>query len=124
MIRDRRSTSLSKERSMSHDPGVLPQTVRRKVAWRIVPLVFVLYLIAYLDRANVSFARLGMKESQTWLNDEVFGLGTGFFFFSGYLLLEIPGALLVEHWSARKWFTRILITWGICSMGMAFVQNE
>ena len=111
---------------MSLDPaavGVSPQAVRRKVAWRIVPLVFVLYLIAYLDRANVSFARLGMKDSP-WLTDEVFGLGTGFFFFSGYLLLEIPGALLVEHWSARKWFTRILITWGICSLGMAFVQNE
>jgi MFS transporter, ACS family, tartrate transporter len=103
--------------------ALLAQAVRRKVAWRIVPLVFVLYLIAYLDRANVGFARLRMKESLPWLDDDVFGLGSGFFFFSGYLLLEIPGALLVEHWSARKWFTRILITWGICSMGMAFVQT-
>ena len=65
-----------------------------------------------------------MKESLSWLDaDSVFGLGSGFFFFSGYLLLEIPGALIVEHWSARKWFTRILITWGICSMAMAFVQE-
>jgi MFS transporter, ACS family, tartrate transporter len=108
---------------MSLDPGVLPQVVRRKVAWRIVPLVFVLYLIAYLDRANVGFARLRMKESLPWLDDDVFGLASGFFFFSGYLLLEIPGALIVEHWSARKWFTRILITWGFCSMAMAFVQT-
>ena len=103
--------------------GVLPDVVRRKVAWRIVPLVFVLYLIAYLDRANVGFAKLRMKDSLDWFTEDVFGLGSGLFFFSGYLLLEIPGALLVEHWSARKWFTRILITWGICSMGMAFVNS-
>jgi MFS transporter, ACS family, tartrate transporter len=100
-----------------------PAAVRRKVAWRIIPLVFLLYLIAYLDRANVGFAKLRMKESLDWLSDPVYGWGAGFFFFSGYLLLEIPGALLVEHWSARKWFARILVTWGICSMAMAFVQS-
>jgi ACS family tartrate transporter-like MFS transporter len=103
--------------------GVVPDVVRRKVAWHIVPLVFFLYLIAYLDRANVGFAKLRMKESLDWLSDPVYGWGAGFFFFSGYLLLEIPGALLVEHWSARKWFARILITWGICSMAMAFVNS-
>jgi ACS family tartrate transporter-like MFS transporter len=110
---------------MSVDPalaGVLPAAVRRKVAWRVLPLIFVLYLIAYLDRANVAFAKLRMKESLDWMSEPVYGLGAGFFFFSGYLLLEIPGALVVEHWSARKWFCRILLTWGICSMGMAFVQ--
>lgn len=109
---------------MSIDSGVLPAAVRRKVAWRIVPLVFLLYLIAYLDRANVGFAKLRMQVDLDWLSDSVYGWGAGFFFFSGYLLLEIPGALLVEHWSARKWFCRILISWGICSMAMAFVQNE
>lgn len=103
--------------------GVDPRVVRRKVAWRIVPLIFVLYLVAYLDRANVGFAKLRMKESLEWLSDPVFGWGAGFFFFSGYLLLEIPGALLVEYWSARKWFARILVSWGVCSMAMAFVQS-
>jgi ACS family tartrate transporter-like MFS transporter len=88
-----------------------------------VPLIFVLYVIAYLDRANLAFAKLGMQGNLDWLDNEVYGWGSGFFFFAGYLLLEIPGALIVEHWSARKWFCRILLTWGICSMGMAFVQT-
>jgi ACS family tartrate transporter-like MFS transporter len=103
------------------DTGGLKQAVRRKVAWRIVPLLFVLYVIAYLDRANVGFAKLRMQEALGW-SDAVFGWGFGIFFV-GYVVLEIPGALLVEHWSARKWFTRILITWGLCSMGMAFVRT-
>ncbi len=102
-------------------PSVDPQRVRRKVAWRILPLLLLLYIIAYLDRVNVSYAKLQM---QTVLEfpDDVFGWGFGIFFF-GYLLLEIPGALLVEHWSARKWFARILVTWGACSMAMAFVRT-
>ena len=111
---------------MSVDPaltGVLPAAVRCKVAWRVVPLIFVLYVIAYLDRANLAFAKLGMQGDLDWLDSEVYGWGSGFFFFAGYLLLEIPGALIVEHWSARKWFCRILLTWGVCSMAMAFVQT-
>jgi ACS family tartrate transporter-like MFS transporter len=108
--------------SMDSSPaGVSPAAVRRKIAWRILPLIFFLYVIAYLDRANVGFAKLRMKESLQW-DEDVFGWGFGIFF-AGYLILEIPGALLVEHWSARKWFTRILITWGICSMAMAFVAT-
>jgi ACS family tartrate transporter-like MFS transporter len=109
---------------MSVDPalaGVFPEAVRRKVAWRILPIIFVLYVIAYLDRMNIGFAKIRMQQALGW-RDDVFGWGIGTFFV-GYLLLEIPGALLVEHWSARKWFARILITWGICSMAMAFVQT-
>ncbi len=102
--------------------NVSPTALRRKLAWRILPIVFVLYVIAYLDRANVGFAKLRMRDSLPWLSDDVFGWGVGIFF-AGYLILEIPGALLVEHWSARKWFARILITWGVCSMGIAFVQT-
>lgn len=106
---------------MANDHALM-QSVRRKTVWRIVPLLFLLYLIAYLDRANVAFAKLRMKEDLDWLSEPVYGWGVGLFF-CGYLLLEIPGALLVEHWSARKWFARILITWGIVSMLMAFVQT-
>ncbi len=95
--------------------------LRRKVAWRIVPLVIVIYFIAYLDRANVGFAKLRMA-SDLKFSEEVFGLGIGIFFI-GYLILEIPGALLVEHWSARKWFARILITWGFISAATAFVKT-
>ena len=92
------------------------------MAWRILPLILVLYLIAYLDRANVGFAKLRMKSALGW-EEAVFGFGFGIFFV-GYLFLEIPGALAVEHWSARKWFARILGTWGVCSMATAFVQEE
>jgi ACS family tartrate transporter-like MFS transporter len=104
------------------DEDVDPRIVRRKVVWRIVPLIFVLYVVAYLDRANVGFAKLQMEKKLPGFTPEVFGWGFGIFF-AGYLLLEIPGALLVEHWSARKWFARILITWGFCSMGLALVRT-
>lgn len=95
--------------------------LRRKVAWRTLPLVFVLYIVAYLDRANVGFAKLRMAADLKF-SEEVFGLGIGIFFI-GYLLLEIPGALLVERWSARKWFARILISWGFISALTAFVRT-
>ena len=89
--------------------------------WRLLPFVFLLYIVAYLDRANVGFAKLRMA-SELGFSEEVFGLGMGIFFI-GYLVLEIPGALLVERWSARKWFARILITWGLISALTAFVQT-
>jgi ACS family tartrate transporter-like MFS transporter len=95
--------------------------LRRKVAWRVLPLVFLLYIVAYLDRANVGFAKLRMTVDLQF-SETVFGFGIGVFFL-GYLLLEIPGALLVERWSARKWFTRILISWGLISALTAFVRT-
>jgi ACS family tartrate transporter-like MFS transporter len=97
------------------------RALRGKLMWRIVPLVFVLYLIAYLDRANVAFVENEMRAGLGF-SPGVFGVGVGVFFV-GYLLLEIPGALIVEHWSARKWFSRILLTWGACSMGLALVRS-
>ena len=102
-------------------PSVDMAALRRKVAWRVLPLVFVLYIVAYLDRANAGFAKLRMAGDLRF-SDAVFGLGIGIFFI-GYLLLEIPGALLVERWSARKWFARILISWGIVSSLTAFVTT-
>jgi ACS family tartrate transporter-like MFS transporter len=95
--------------------------LRRKVAWHVLPLVFLLYIVAYLDRANVGFAKLRMAGDLKF-SEEVFGLGIGIFFI-GYLILEIPGALLVERWSAQKWFARILISWGIISALTAFVRT-
>src|SRR5262245_21513719 len=95
--------------------------LRRKVAWHVLPLVFVVYIVAYLDRANVGFAKLRMA-SDLKFSEGVFGLGIGIFFI-GYLILEIPGALLVERWSARKWFARILVSWGFISALTAFVQT-
>src|SRR6266545_382204 len=105
---------------MSVAPVDFP-ALQRQVAWRVLPLVFLLYIVAYLDRANVGFAKLRMA-SDLQFSEEVFGLGIGIFFI-GYLLLEIPGALLVERWSARKWFARILISWGCLSALTAFVRT-
>ena len=106
----------------SPDLDDLGRSVRRKVAQRLLPLIFVLYVVAYLDRANLGFARRQML-AELGFSNVVYGWGVGIFVV-GYLLLEIPGALLVEHWSARKWFARILLTWGACSMGMALVRTE
>jgi len=98
-----------------------PDAVRRKVSRRVLPFIFLLYIVSYLDRANAGFAKLAMADDLKF-SDAVFGLGFGIFFI-GYLFLEIPGALLVERWSARKWFARILISWGIASAMTAFVQT-
>jgi MFS transporter, ACS family, tartrate transporter len=95
--------------------------LRRKVALRVLPPIFLIYVVAYLDRANVGFAKLRMATDLKF-SEEVFGLGFGIFFI-GYLLLEIPGALIVERWSARKWFARILISWGLLSSLTAFIHT-
>jgi MFS transporter, ACS family, tartrate transporter len=95
--------------------------IRRKIAWRILPFVFVLYIIAYLDRANVAYAKTTMMADRGF-SEAVFGFGAGIFF-AGYLLFEIPGALIVERWSARRWMARILITWGLCAVIVGFVRT-
>src|SRR5580658_4277837 len=88
-------------------PGPIdPDALRRKIAWRVLPFIFLLYIVSYLDRANAGFAKLAMADDLKF-SEAVFGTGFGIFFI-GYLFLEIPGALLVERWSARKWFARIL----------------
>lgn len=99
----------------------LPERTVRRITRRIIPFLFVLYLVAYLDRVNVSFAALEMTRDLNMTNKE-FGFGAGIFFL-GYFLLEIPGAVLVEVWSARKWIARIMITWGILSAMTGFVRN-
>jgi MFS transporter, ACS family, tartrate transporter len=95
--------------------------IRRKIARHILPFVFILYVIASLDRANVAYAKLTMMADQGF-SEAVFGFGAGIFFV-GYLLFEIPGALIVEHWSARHWIARILITWGLCAVLLGFVRT-
>ena len=75
---------------------------------RLIPFLFILYIIAYLDRANVAFAKIPMT-AELGFSEAVFGLGAGIFY-AGYVLLEIPGALLVERWSARIWMSRIMPT--------------
>src|SRR5215475_4854177 len=94
---------------------------RRKIAWRLLPFVFVLYVICYVDRANLSFANLRMS-ADLGFSDRMYGLGSGIFFL-GYVLFEVPGAIIVERWSARKWMARIMISWGIVTILMGFVKT-
>jgi MFS transporter, ACS family, tartrate transporter len=95
---------------------------RKKAYWRLLPLLFICYVIAYVDRANVAIAKLTMTRDLPGFDNAVIGLGAGLFFI-GYFLLEIPGTLLVEKWSARKWISRIMITWGIMAALTAFVKT-
>ena len=89
----------------------LAERTRRHITRRLMPFLFLLYMVSFLDRINISFAGLDMTR-ELGFSDKVFGFGSGIFFV-GYVLLEIPGSLLVETWSARKWIARILISWGI-----------
>jgi ACS family tartrate transporter-like MFS transporter len=102
------------------DPAVA-QRARKRIARRILPFLFLLYIIAFLDRMNVGAAALQMP-ADLGFDDRVVGLGAGMFFI-GYLALEIPGALIAEHWSARRWFARIMISWGIVTVLMAFIHT-
>jgi ACS family tartrate transporter-like MFS transporter len=99
----------------------IAQRVRRRIAWRLLPFLFVLYIIAFLDRMNVGAAALQMPHDLGF-SDHVIGFGAGIFFI-GYFLLEIPGALLAERWSARRWIARILISWGLLTVLMAFIHS-
>ena len=101
-------------------PIAKPATVR-KIGVRLLPFLFLLYIVAFLDRVNVSFAGLEMTRDLNF-SDRVFGLGAGIFFV-GYVVFEIPGALLVERWSARKVIARILVTWGIVTVLVALVRT-
>jgi len=86
-------------------------TVRRKVAWRLLPFIFALYILSYVDRVNIGFAGLNMT-GELHFSNEVFGFGSGVLFF-GLCLLEIPGGVVAERWSARKWLGAIMIVWGM-----------
>ena len=94
---------------------------RRRIATRMLPFVFLLYVVAYIDRVNVSFATLKMSADLDF-GDRVYGLGVGIFYV-GYILLEIPGAIIAERWSPRKWIARIMITWGAVTVLTGFIQN-
>ncbi len=107
---------------ISAEPVVaIGEETRRRVAWRLMPFIFILYIVSYLDRVNVGFAALQMRR-ELGLSGAVFGFGGGIFFV-GYFLLEVPGAVLAEVWSARKWIGRLMITWGIVASGTGLIQN-
>ena len=95
------------------------RAVIRKAMWRLLPFLCFIYFIAYLDRVNVSFAALTMNKD-LGLSDVAYGVGTGVFFIA-YFLFEVPSNLALKRFGARVWIARIMVTWGIISMAMAFV---
>lgn len=109
------------ELERSADFDLLSGRVLRKVSRRILPLLFLLYLLAYLDRINVGFAQLQM-ESALGFGDTVYGFGAGIFFI-GFALFEIPSNLILHRLGARLWIGRIMVSWGVISTGMAFIQT-
>jgi MFS transporter, ACS family, tartrate transporter len=97
------------------------QRARRRIFRRTMPFVFTLFVVAFLDRVNVSYAQLTMSD-ELGFTKEIYGFGSGVFFI-GYFLLEIPGSLIAERWSARKWIARIMISWGLLSVLTGFIHN-
>jgi MFS transporter, ACS family, tartrate transporter len=97
----------------------LAERTRRRVMRRLLPFLLLLYLIAYIDRTNIGVAKLQMQ-GDLGFTESVIGFGAGIFFL-GYFLLEIPGTLIVERWSARKWIARIMISWGLVATLMGFL---
>ena len=95
--------------------------VVRKLMWRLLPFLFVLYIIAYLDRTNVSFAFLQMR-NQLALNDRAYGLGAGVFF-AGYFLFQLPSNLILARVGARRWIAGIMMLWGLVSAAMIFATG-
>jgi len=94
--------------------------VYRRVAWRIIPFLFVAYIIAFLDRVNVGYAKLQMAGDLRF-SDEVYGLGAGMFFI-GYFIFEVPSNLILERLGARVWIARILILWGFISASFMYIE--
>ncbi|WP_175717116.1 MFS transporter [Burkholderia anthina] len=93
----------------------------RKIAWRIVPFLFLCYVVSFLDRINIGFAQLQMKHDLGF-SDAMYGLGAAVFYV-GYVFCEVPSNMLLARFGARRTFTRIMLLWGLASTGMMFVSQ-
>ena len=94
----------------------------RRVSLRIVPFIMLLYFVAFIDRVNIGFAALTMNKDLGF-SASVFGFGAGIFFW-GYFLFEVPSNVILEKVGARLWIARVMISWGLVSGAMAFVQGQ
>lgn len=99
----------------------LEKRTLRRVSWRIVPFIMLLYFIAYIDRVNIGFAALTMKEDLSF-TASILGFGAGIFFW-GYFLFEVPSNIVLHKVGARIWIARVMVTWGLISAGMAWVNS-
>jgi ACS family tartrate transporter-like MFS transporter len=109
-----------KSMSEQNETSIEKRTIK-KVTRRIVPFIFILYIVSYLDRANIGYAALDMNV-ELGITSEVFGFISGIFFI-GYFLFEVPSNILLQRYGSRVWITRILITWGAVSVATAFAQD-
>ena len=108
-----------------HEPDVSRiehDSLIRKVAWRLMPLIMVCYLFAFFDRINISFAKFQLQGALN-LSDTAYGLGASLFVI-GYVIFEVPSNLLLYRVGARRWIARIMISWGLATSAMVFVQTE
>ena len=108
--------------SAAQNPTPFEEATYLKVTWRLIPLLLLCYIVAYLDRVNVGFAKLQMA-GDLGFSDAVYGLGAGMFFI-GYFFFEVPSNIILHRVGARVWIARIMVTWGIVSGGMMFIQTE
>lgn len=99
----------------------ITETAYRKVFWRLVPFLMLCYVVAYLDRVNVGFAKLQMSQDLGF-SETVYGLGAGIFFI-GYFLFEVPSNVILHRVGARVWIARIMVTWGVISAAFMFVSS-
>lgn len=106
---------------MNNSATSLEKQTIRKVTMRIIPFTFLLYIISYLDRANIGYAALQMNKDLA-LSSEVFGIVSGIFFI-GYFIFEVPSNVMMQRFGARVWIARILITWGIVSVLTGLAQT-
>lgn len=104
------------------DAPAAEQRLISKIAWRLMPLMIVCYLFAFFDRVNISFAKTYL-EHDLGLSNTAYGFGASLFVV-GYVLLEVPSNLLLYRFGARRWIARIMISWGIATAAMVFLQNE
>ncbi|MEU9399713.1 MFS transporter [Streptomyces sp. NPDC048242] len=109
--------TVATEVDLTHENAVF-----RKVVRRIVPFLVLCYIVSYLDRVNVGFAKLQMSDDLGF-SEASYGLGAGLFFI-GYFLFEVPSNLLLQRVGARTWIARIMISWGVVSAAFVFVTNE
>jgi ACS family tartrate transporter-like MFS transporter len=99
----------------------LRETLLAKLRWRLLPFLFLLYVVAYLDRINVGFAALQMKE-RLGFSDAVYGFGAGIFFL-GYFLFQVPSNMVLERVGARRWLGLLMVLWGVISSAMFLVHS-
>ncbi|HET7108259.1 MAG TPA: MFS transporter [Candidatus Acidoferrum sp.] len=107
--------------SLEPETSIDAPSLLNKLRWRLLPFLFLLYVVAYLDRINVGFAALQMK-SQLGFSDSVYGLGAGIFFL-GYFLFQVPANLALERVGARRWIAFLMICWGVVSGCMFSIHS-